>query len=226
MQKLVIASHNSGKIREIGELLAPFGLQVVSAAEAGVDEPEETGLTFAENAALKARNAAQKTGLRALADDSGLVIPALGGAPGIYSARWAVGKDFIPAFTRIERELAAENISAASGVAAYFVCALCLAYPACHSESSEESLQNNDKFLPQQQVRGQDDIVIFEGRIDGTLSFPPRGELGFGYDPIFIPQGYEISFAEMEAVEKHKISHRARAFAALSGFLEKISENI
>jgi XTP/dITP diphosphohydrolase len=195
LQKIVIASHNSGKVREIGELIAPLGLQVVSAAEVWVDEPEETGATFAENAALKAKNALLKTGLPSLADDSGLAIPALGGSPGIYSARWAVGKDFSPAFARIERELAEKNLSA-NGVDAYFVCALCLALP-----NGEEK--------------------IFEGRIDGKLTFPAQGEKGFGYDPIFTPNGYDITFAEMDAAEKHKISHRARAFAK---FLEYLKE--
>lgn len=188
-EKLVIASHNSGKLREIAQLIAPFGIQAVSAGEMGVDEPEETGLTFAENAALKARNTAQKTGLFALADDSGLAIPALGGAPGIYSARWAgKDKDFSQAFARIQKELAEKSIADANGTAAYFMCALCLAAP-------------------------DGDERIFEGRIDGKLVFPPRGEQGFGYDPIFIPEGYDITFAEMDSDEKHKISHRARAFA-------------
>jgi len=195
LQKIVIASHNAGKVREIGELIAPLGLQVVSASEVGVDEPEETGVTFAENAALKAGNALLKTGLPSLADDSGLAIPALDGAPGIYSARWATGKDFAPAFARIERELAERNISA-NGVDAYFVCALCLALP-----NGEEE--------------------IFEGHIDGKLTFPAQGEKGFGYDPIFTPNGYDITFAEMDAAEKHKISHRARAFTK---FLEYLKE--
>jgi len=193
LQKIVIASHNAGKVREIGELIAPLGLQVVSAAEVGVDEPEETGATFAENAALKAKNALLKTGFPALADDSGLAIPALDGAPGIYSARWATDKDFAPAFARIERELAEKNISA-NGADAYFVCSLCLALP-----NGEEE--------------------VFEGRIDGKLTFPAKGAKGFGYDPIFTPNGYAITFAEMDAAEKHKISHRARAFAKFLSWL-------
>lgn len=196
LKKIVIASHNSGKLREIGDLLTPLGLEVVSAGSLGVDEPEETGLTFAENAALKAKNTAAKTGLPALADDSGLAIPALGGAPGIYSARWAEGNDFSVAFSRIQRELEEKNIEA-NGAAAYFVCALCLMLP-----DGEEK--------------------VFEGRVDGTLTLPPRGEKGFGYDPIFTPEGYNVTFAEMEAAEKHKISHRARAFEKFLQYLENM----
>lgn len=196
LKKIVIASHNKGKVKEIGELLAPLGLLVVSAAEMGVDEPEETGLTFAENALLKARNTAEKTGFPALADDSGLAIPALDGAPGIYSARWAgADKDFALAFSRIQQELASKNIADATGTPAYFICALCLSIP------------NADE-------------QIFEGRIDGKLVFPPRGEHGFGYDPIFIPEGYDISFAEMDSAKKHSISHRAKAFQKFVEFLE------
>lgn len=195
-KKIVIASHNKGKLKEIGELLAPLGFAVVSAGELGVDEPEETGKTFAENAILKARNTMEKTALPALADDSGLAIPALGGAPGIYSARWAgADKDFSVAFTRIEKELKEKNISDINGVDAYFICSLCLAVP-------DEKEQ------------------VFEGRIDGKLTFPPRGNHGFGYDPIFIPQGYDISFAEMDAAKKHSMSHRARAFQKFLEYLE------
>ncbi len=197
-KKLVIASHNKGKVKEIGELLAPLGLEVISAAEANVDEPEETGLTFAENAILKARNTAEKTGLPALADDSGLAIPALDGAPGIYSARWAgADKNFDSAFSRIKQELADKNIKNATGTAAYFVCALCLILP----DGGEQ---------------------IFEGRIDGILTFPPKGEHGFGYDPVFIPQGYDITFAEMDSTKKHSMSHRARAFEK---FLQYLKDN-
>ncbi len=195
-KKIVIASHNKGKLKEIGELLAPLGFSVISAGEMGVDEPEETGLTFAENAILKAVNTTTKTELPALADDSGLAIPALGGAPGIYSARWAgADKNFDVAFARIQKELADKNIANASGIPAYFICSLCLATP-----DSE----------PQ----------IFEGRIDGTLTFPPRGEHGFGYDPIFIPEGYDITFAEMDSAAKHSISHRARAFTKFVQYLK------
>ncbi|MEK6747100.1 MAG: RdgB/HAM1 family non-canonical purine NTP pyrophosphatase [Pseudomonadota bacterium] len=195
-KKIVIASHNKGKVREIGELLAPLGLSVVSASEMGVDEPEETGLTFSENAILKAVNTANKTGLPALADDSGLCVEDLDGAPGIYSARWAgENKDFTVAFARIQKELSDKNILNANGVPAYFICALCLTLP-------------------------NDETQIFEGRIDGVLTFPPRGEHGFGYDPIFIPDGYDITFAEMNSKEKHAISHRARAFKKLLEYLE------
>jgi XTP/dITP diphosphohydrolase len=186
---LVIASHNEGKVREIRELLAPFKLKILSAGDANIPEPEETGKTFTENAELKARHAAEHAKLPALADDSGLVIPALGGAPGIYSARWAgPNKDFSAAFTRIKSELGDKN------PAAYFVCVLSLAMP-------------------------DGEIHSFEGRIDGKLIFPPRGTHGFGYDPIFIPDGYAISFAEFNAAEKNRISHRARAFGKLSAFL-------
>lgn len=195
-KKLVIASHNKGKVKEISELLTPLGLSVVSAAEMNVDEPEETGLTFSDNAILKALNTAEKTGLPALADDSGLAIPALNGAPGIYSARWAeADKSFYTAFSRIQQELADKNITNASGTPAYFICALCLALP-------DKSTQ------------------VFEGRIDGTLIFPPRGEHGFGYDPIFIPDGYDITFAEMDSIKKHSMSHRARAFEKFLRYLE------
>lgn len=188
---LVIASHNEGKVREIRELLTPYSMKVISAAEVGVDEPEETGDTFIANAELKARNTALHANLPALADDSGLVIPALGGAPGIYSARWAgPNKDFSVAFARIQKELGDKD------PAAYFVCVLSL-------------------YLPDGQMHS------FEGRIDGTLTFPPRGEKGFGYDPIFIPEGYAITFAEIAPAEKTHISHRARAFEKFETFLKK-----
>jgi XTP/dITP diphosphohydrolase len=188
---LVIASHNEGKVREIRELLAPFKLKILSAGDAGIPEPEETGKTFTENAELKARHATEHAGLPSLADDSGLAVPAIGGAPGIYSARWAgPNKDFTVAFARIQAELGDKN------PAAYFVCVLSLALP-------DGTVHN------------------FEGRIDGKLTFPPRGTHGFGYDPIFIPDGYAISFAEFDAAEKNRISHRARAFEKLSAFLKK-----
>ncbi len=191
-EALVIASHNPGTVREIGELLEPYGVTVVSAGALGLPEPEETGAGFAENAALKARAAARGAGLSALADDSGLAVQALRGKPGIHSARWAgPDKDFGLAMARVERELAAARArSGADERAAAFVCALCLARP----DGSEQS---------------------FEGRVEGRLVWPPRGSRGFGYDPIFIPEGFEITFGEMEPAEKHKISHRARAFAKL-----------
>ncbi len=187
-ETLVIATHNPGKLREIAELIEPFGIDVVSASKLGLPEPEETGATFAENAALKAHAAAAGSGHPALADDSGLAVAALEGAPGIHSARWAgPNKDFAAAMARVERELekaGVENRRAA------FVCALCLAYP----DGRERA---------------------FEGRIEGRLTWPPRGDRGFGYDPMFLAEGYEITFGEMEPAEKHKISHRARAFARL-----------
>lgn len=184
---LVVASHNPGKVREIKDLLAPFGIETKGASELGLAEPEETGTSFAANAELKAR-AAASSGLAALADDSGLAVTALGGAPGIYSARWAgPGKDFSVAMARIERELDAMN---AKDRTAKFVCALALAEPG-------------------------GDCRIFEGEVHGTLTFPPRGEKGFGYDPIFVADGMEKTFAEIEPVAKHAMSHRARAFAKL-----------
>ncbi len=191
-ETLVIATHNPGKLREIAELVAPFGVNIVSAADLGLPEPEETGETFAANAALKARVAAEGSGRPALADDSGLAVAALGGAPGIHSARWAgFEKDFAAAMARVERELvAAARTGGARDRRAAFVCALCLAYP----DGREQ---------------------VFEGRIEGHLTWPPRGERGFGYDPMFLAEGHEITFGEMEPAEKHKISHRARAFAKL-----------
>jgi XTP/dITP diphosphohydrolase len=194
-QSLIIASHNQGKVAEIGALLAPLAVSVVSAGELGISEPEETGTTFVANAELKAIHSMQAGNKPALADDSGLVVPALGGSPGVYSARWAgPGKDFSVAFARIEKELAEKGAKAP--VAAYFACVLCLALP----------------------VGG---VHVFEGRVDGTLTFPPRGEKGFGYDPIFIPDGYDVSFAQMAAAEKNRISHRARAFEQFLAFLER-----
>jgi XTP/dITP diphosphohydrolase len=183
-----VASHNSGKVREIGELLAPYGVETVSAADLGLPEPEETGVTFAENAILKALAGADGAGLPALADDSGLVVPALDGQPGIYSARWAEGadgkRDFGLAMGRVVDELGERD------KAAYFICALCLAWPDGHSE-------------------------LFEGRVAGRITWPMRGDKGFGYDPIFQPDGYDITFAEMEPGKKHAMSHRANAFRQL-----------
>ncbi|HEY4114994.1 MAG TPA: RdgB/HAM1 family non-canonical purine NTP pyrophosphatase [Rhizomicrobium sp.] len=185
---VVVASHNPGKVREIVDLLAPFGFVVKSAAELDLPEPEETGMTFAANAELKARAAASASGLVALADDSGLAVAALDGAPGIYSARWAgPSKDFISAMTRVQRELAEKN---ARDHSAEFVCALALAKP-------------------------DGEIEIFQGEIEGHLEFPPRGEKGFGYDPIFVPGGMNRTFGEIDPAEKHAVSHRARAFAKL-----------
>ena len=180
---LVVASHNPGKVREITDLLRPHGVVVRGAAELGLPEPEETGATFAENAALKAVAAAKASGLAALSDDSGLSITALGGAPGIFSARWAGPKrDFGFAMARVERELAQ-----VADRSAKFVCALALAQP----DGSAE---------------------IFEGEVHGHLEFPPRGTKGFGYDPIFVAAGMSKTFGEIEPAQKHAISHRAKAF--------------
>jgi XTP/dITP diphosphohydrolase len=180
---LLVASHNQGKVREIADLLSPFGMLVRGAAELGLKEPEETGRTFAENALLKARAAAAEGRLMALADDSGLCVAVLDGAPGIYSARWAgPNKDFALAMARVEREL-----RAARDTSAKFVCALAVAAPSGEAES-------------------------FEGEVHGHLVFPPRGNKGFGYDPIFVADGLNRTFGEIDPAQKHAISHRARAF--------------
>ena len=192
--RLIVASHNAGKVREIAALLDPLGIEAVGASALGLAEPEETGDTFIANAALKARAAAEASGEPALADDSGLVVPALDGAPGIYSARWAgPGKDFRVAMDRIETELAALGVETV-GAAANFVCALSLGWPDGHCET-------------------------VEGRVDGTLTFPPRGRHGFGYDPIFVPDGHRRTFGEMPPEEKQPLTHRARAFEQLAAFL-------
>lgn len=188
LSTLVIASHNAGKVREIAELLEPKGIEVLGAAALGLEEPEETGDTFIANALLKARAAAQATGRPALADDSGLAVTALNGAPGVYSARWAgESRDFHAAMSLVEHELKAID---ADDYSAAFVCVLALAWP----DGREET---------------------FEGRVDGVLTFPPRGENGFGYDPIFIANGETETFGEMEPARKHAMSHRADAFAKL-----------
>ncbi|HJT41671.1 MAG TPA: RdgB/HAM1 family non-canonical purine NTP pyrophosphatase [Sphingobium sp.] len=187
--KLVIASHNPGKVREIGELLAPYGIETVSAAALDLPEPDETGTTFIANAELKAMQAADLSGLPALADDSGLCVEALNGDPGIFSARWAgPTKDFSLAMQLVWDNIQAKGPDA--GHDAHFVCALALAWPDGHVEA-------------------------FEGRVDGTITWPPRGDRGFGYDPIFQPQGHSISFGEMDPAKKHAMSHRADAFAQL-----------
>lgn len=196
--RLVIASHNSGKVRELADLMGPFGVDLVSAAELGLDEPEETGTTFLDNAKLKALAAARACGEPALADDSGLAVEALEGAPGIYSARWAgPSRDFAAAMERVEAELEARGAMTPRSRRAAFVAALCLAWPDGHVE-------------------------CVEGRVDGTLVWPPRGDRGFGYDPMFLPDGEDRTFGEMDAEEKHGwapgktgLSHRARAFALL-----------
>jgi XTP/dITP diphosphohydrolase len=185
--RLVIATHNLGKLREIADLVSPFGINALSAGALGLPEPEETGATFEANAALKARAAADGAGLPALADDSGLVVPALGGDPGIYSARWAgLNKDFMVAMRRVENALAGTPDRRA-----LFVAVLALAWPDGHVES-------------------------FRGEVHGTLVWPPRGTMGFGYDPIFLPVGRDHTFGEMDQSEKHRISHRAVAFRQLA----------
>jgi XTP/dITP diphosphohydrolase len=184
--KLVIASHNAGKVREIAELLELFGVEVVSAGTLGLPEPEETGATFIDNALLKAHAAARGANLPALADDSGLAVTALDGAPGIYSARWAgPDKDFSAAMAKVE-----DLLRGAEDRSAQFVCALALAWPDGHAE-------------------------VFEGTVAGEITWPPRGDKGFGYDPIFAADGEDITFAEMDPARKHALSHRADAFAKL-----------
>ncbi len=191
--KIAIASHNPGKVAEIAALLGPWGADMVAAADLGLPEPEETGATFAANAELKARTAAIAAGIPALADDSGLQVGALGGEPGIHSARWAgPEKDFQKAMRKVEEALPGKDDRGAG-----FTCALALAWPDGHVET-------------------------FEGHVHGRLVWPPRGDKGFGYDPIFVPNGYRITFAEMEPREKHQISHRAKAFRKLvHGCFEK-----
>ena len=184
--RLVVASHNEGKVREIADLLAPFAIDVVAAGELGLAEPEETGVTFADNAVLKAQAAAQASGLPALADDSGLAVEALNGAPGIYSARWAgPDRDFGKAMAQVH-----EKLGRNPNRRAYFVSALALAWPDGHVE-------------------------CFEGRVHGDLVWPPRGDQGFGYDPMFLPDGRTQTFGEIPYAEKQRISHRAVAFQKL-----------
>jgi XTP/dITP diphosphohydrolase len=197
--RLVIATHNPGKLAEMRELLAPYGIAASSAAELGLPEPDENGMTFTENACIKALAAAQTANLPALADDSGLVIEALEGAPGIHSARWAgPDRDFHGAMERIEQQLRARDATTPERRRAHFVSALCLAWPDGHSEE-------------------------FEARVAGTLVWPPRGDRGFGYDPMFLPDGQRETFGEMGSEEKHGLpprgqglSHRARAFLKLA----------
>ena len=189
--KLVIASHNEGKVREIRALLARYGIDPVSAASLDIPEPEETGTTFAANAELKARFSADLSGMVALADDSGLCVDALHGDPGVYTANWAetpTGRDWQLAMRKVEDALKAAGPEA--GRDAHFVCVLSLCWPDGHVES-------------------------FEGRAEGTLTWPPRGTVGFGYDPVFVPLGREQTFAELDPAEKHAISHRADAFRKL-----------
>jgi XTP/dITP diphosphohydrolase len=194
--KLVIATHNAGKLKEIAALLAPYGLECISAGSLGLPEPAETGRTFAENALLKARAAADSSGLAALADDSGLSVAALGGRPGVWTADWAErqwfegepGRDWYMAMGKVEGMLRAKGPECSRD--AWFSCVLALAWPG-------------------------DGHAIYEGRAEGTLTWPPRGTMGFGYDPVFVPKGYDRTFAELDPADKHRISHRADAFAKL-----------
>jgi XTP/dITP diphosphohydrolase len=196
---IVVASHNAGKIREIEDLIGPFGFSAKSAAELKFEEPDETGTTFEENATIKALASAKASGLPALSDDSGLVVDALDGAPGVYTANWAEKedgtRDFAMAMEKVEKALADKGVTDAKDRTARFVSVLCLAWPDGHTE-------------------------LFRGEVEGTVVWPPRGSQGFGYDPVFQPEGYETTFGEMSAEEKHgwkpgdaaALSHRARAF--------------
>ncbi len=187
--KLVIASHNAGKVREIQQLLAPFGMDVISAGDLNLPEPVEDGETFIANSLIKSLAAAKASGLPALADDSGLSVNVLGGAPGIYSARWAgPRKDFSRAMKKVQDAICEyDTIEAKAERSAAFICALSIAWPDGHTE-------------------------VFEGRVEGQMVWPARGEKGFGYDPAFQPDGYDITFGEMDPAGKHEISHRADAF--------------
>ncbi|MFT4027496.1 MAG: RdgB/HAM1 family non-canonical purine NTP pyrophosphatase [Novosphingobium sp.] len=195
-QSLVIATHNAGKLKEIAALLAPYGIECISAGSLGLPEPEETGTTFIENALIKARAAAEAAGLPALADDSGLSVTALGGRPGVYTADWAErqrfegepGRDWYMAMGKVEGLLAEQGDDVDRH--AWFSCVLAIAWP-------------------------DGKAAVYEGRVDGMLTWPPRGTLGFGYDPVFVPQGHTQTFAEIDPAEKHRISHRADAFAKL-----------
>jgi XTP/dITP diphosphohydrolase len=192
IRKIVLATHNPHKAGEIAALLQPCGIDIVSAGDLGLPEPDETGTSFAENAVLKAVLAAQGAGIPALADDSGLSVTALGGDPGIYSARWAgPEKDFGAAMKKVH-----EAMGRHADRSAHFVCTLALAFP--HGECE-----------------------IFEGRIDGALVWPPRGDKGFGYDPMFVPEGHTLTFGEMTPEEKQGISHRTRAFEKFINFLKR-----
>jgi XTP/dITP diphosphohydrolase len=198
--KLVIATHNPGKLPEMSALLTPYGMQVVTAGELGLPEPKETGTTFAENALIKAHAASRASGLPAFADDSGMCVTALGGAPGVYTADWAErmpyeggpGRDWYMAMGKVEGKLA--ELGPDVDRSAYFISTLALAWPDGHSE-------------------------VFEGRAPGTLTWPPRGNMGFGYDPIFVPEGYSKTFAELGTDGKQRLSHRAAAFEKLKAAL-------
>jgi XTP/dITP diphosphohydrolase len=195
-ETLVIATHNAGKLKEISALLAPHGVNCISAGSLGLPEPAETGATFVENALIKARAAAECAGLPALADDSGLSVTALGGRPGVYTADWAErqwfegepGRDWYMAMGKVEGLLCEQGADVDRS--AWFSCVLALAWP-------------------------DGDSAVYEGRVDGSLIWPPRGTMGFGYDPVFVPSGRSKTFAELDPEEKHRISHRADAFAKL-----------
>lgn len=195
-QSLVIATHNAGKLKEIAALLAPYGIECISAGALGLPEPEETGTTFVENALIKARAAAEAAQLPALADDSGLSVTALGGRPGVYTADWAErqrfegapGRDWYMAMGKVEGLLAEQGDDVDRS--AWFSCVLAIAWP-------------------------DGETAVYDGRVNGTLTWPPRGTLGFGYDPVFVPRGRDRTFAEIDPEEKHRISHRADAFAKL-----------
>jgi len=200
-QRLVIATHNAGKLKEIQALLAPYGIECLSAGQLGLPEQEETGKTFAENALIKAHAAATAAQIPALADDSGLSVAALGGRPGVYTADWAErqwfegapgkpwpGRDWYMAMGKVEGLLCEQGPSVDRSC--WFSCVLALAWP-----EGEEA--------------------VYEGRIDGTFSWPPRGTMGFGYDPVFVPQGHDVTFAQLAPEQKHAMSHRADAFAKL-----------
>lgn len=194
--KLVIATHNAGKLKEISALLDPYGIACISAGSLGLPEPAETGTTFVENALIKARAAAEASGLVALADDSGLSVAALDGRPGVYTADWAErqwfegsgGRDWYMAMGKVEGMLQALGPDAPRD--AWFSCVLALAWP-------------------------DGEYAVYEGRVDGALTWPPRGDRGFGYDPVFVAKGYDRTFGEIDPEEKHRISHRADAFAKL-----------
>jgi XTP/dITP diphosphohydrolase len=198
--KLVIATHNAGKLREMDALLAPFGIETVSAGDMGLPEPDETGTSFAENALIKALAAATASGFPALADDSGLCVAALNGAPGVYTADWAermpyegpTGRDWYLAMGKVEGKLA--ELGPNTDRSAYFISTLALAWPDGHHE-------------------------VFEGRAYGNLVWPPRGKMGFGYDPVFVPAGYAQSFAELDPAQKLAINHRTVAFEKLTAIL-------
>ena len=188
-EKIIIASHNEGKVSEIKDLLKNYNLNIISSSELGIDEPEENGSSFEENALIKSSTTSKLSKTISISDDSGLCVNSLNGDPGIYSARWAgPNKDFLYAANKINKSLIEKE---SKDLSAYFICVLAVSWP-------------------------DGDYKTFKGRVDGTLTFPPRGNNGFGYDPIFIPKGYESTFGEMEPKYKHSISHRNKAFELFS----------